>query len=129
MSILRRIAVVLKSYVVDAGEKFDRIAADEEMRKAPVPATERPAATPTLMPRTDPLAADYRYLGLEPGASLEAVESAWRKLASRADPKRFPAGSEEEKRAAEILRSLNEVYSRIREALNPTEGRFGNLEL
>ena len=68
-------------------------------------------------------------MGVKPGSDLDAVESKWRELVRRADPKRFPLGSEEERRAAEILNSVNGAYARIREDLNPTEGRFGRLEL
>lgn len=131
MSLLRRIALVIKSYVFDTADRLDRFAAEEELRQArtaPQPETAAPQAAPAAAEPSG-LAADYRFLGLEPGADLAAVEEAWRRLASRADPKKFPAGSYEEKRAAEILRSLNDAYSRLRESLNPTEGRFGQLEL
>jgi DnaJ-domain-containing protein 1 len=131
MSILRRIALAIKSYVADTSERLERVAAEEELRQAnPSRPPEKSAPTPAAAPQDAfGLAADYRYLGLEPGAGLEAVEQAWRRLASRADPKKFPSGSDEERKAAEILRSLNDAYSRLREALHPTEGRFGQLEL
>ncbi len=145
MGIFGRLILILKGYVGAAGDRVERVAVEEELRLArarkealeelrsvdasvgvaPVevtgPAVSRPAAKT--------LAADYRLLGMAPGAGLESVEAAWRELARRADPKRFPADSEEEKRAAEILKSLNEAYARIRESVNPTEGRFGRLEL
>lgn len=147
MSIFQRIAIILKSYARTAEDRFDRIAHEEEMREA----KSRKQAIEELrnddflasisssgvLPQqqsaqsrlSDRLIADYRYLGIEPGAGLDKVETAWRNLASRADPKRFPSGSEEEKKAAEILKSLNESYERIRETLHPVEGRFGQLEL
>lgn len=146
MGILRRLSLVMKSYIDATGDRMERIAAEEEMKLARTrreatqelrgPIEERtPNTTPdrrttAYMPsHLARLAPDYRRLGLEPGADLPAVEAAWRGLASRADPKRFPSGSDEERRAAEILGSLNEAYARLREALNPTEGRFGQLEL
>lgn len=128
-------------------DRLDRIAAEEELREAEArrqaveemraAAAHRAApagataaqARPSISPYVRRLAADYQRLGVSAGADLDAVEAAWRALATRADPKRFPAGSEEEKKAAEILSALNESYARIREALNPTEGRFGQLEL
>ncbi|OFX13910.1 MAG: hypothetical protein A2Z18_07570 [Armatimonadetes bacterium RBG_16_58_9] len=128
------------------GDRIERIAAEEEVRLAQArkealaelqsdaPRKHRPIARTARRPaRTDKisesLAADYRLLDLAPGCNLETVENAWRNLARRADPKRFPSGSDEEKRAAEILKSINAAYARIREDINPTEGRFGNLEL
>lgn len=158
MSIVRRMAVIIRSLLQSTTERVDRITAEEELRvsKAKQAADELDAAVshtehlestarsesvdrskfaiPDISPRvSDPLlsklSADYKLLGIRPGADLQAVENAWRELARRADPKRFPSGSEEEKRAAEILKSLNEAYARIREAINPTEGRFGRLEL
>jgi len=147
MGILRRIALVVRSYFATAQERIDSIAAAEEAREAAArkkaieeikswtqEADLGPGETAATARRADAarqarLSADYRLLGLSPGADLAAVEDAWRRLSARADPKRFPAGSQEEKRAAEILKSVNEAYERIRESLIPTEGRFGKLEL
>lgn len=144
MGIIKRLSLVMKSIMANTNEKLDQMAAQEEVREArakaqasdelvqDVQTAAQPA--PTIQPSRhmqipDKLAFDYQLLGLNPDAELAQVEEAWRRLAGRADPKRFPAGSEEEKRAAEILKSLNDSYARIRENLNPTEGRFGQLEL
>jgi len=151
MSIIRRLALVLKSYLSAAKDQLDAVAREEDRREAEslrkaieelkssaetseqIPDGYSPSnlhSTPfTPFSQTADLAADYRILGLTPDADITAVETAWRNLASRADPKRFPAGSEEEKRAAELLKLINAAYARIREAVNPTEGRFGRLEL
>ncbi|MCE5314662.1 MAG: J domain-containing protein [Armatimonadota bacterium] len=128
MGILRRISLIIRGLAAGQTERLDEIARDELSSVAPTqtPVIKKPV---TLQPMIAHLAADYRTLGVEPDADLDAVETAWRALASRADPKRFPAGSDEEKRAAAILDSINEAYARIREELNPTEGRFGRLEL
>jgi len=147
MGIVRRIALVLKGYLSATGDRLDRIAAEEERREAQsrrdaleelkstqaaaeaLRARGVPAAATARSVEAERLARDYRLLGVTPGAELNAVEAAWRNLASRADPKRFPSGSEDERRAAELLKSINSAYARIREAVNPTEGRFGQLEL
>lgn len=144
MGIIRRLSLVMKSIMANTSERLDQMAAQEEIREArakaqatdelikDVQTAAQPASAlrpPRPMQIPDKLAADYQLLGLNPNAELAQVEEAWRRLAGRADPKRFPAGSEEEKRAAEILKSLNDSYARIREHLNPTEGRFGQLEL
>jgi hypothetical protein len=131
----------MRGYVKAAEDRAERVAAEEELRLAkarkealdeltePVPA--RPDIRPAVRQSEVQLraAADYRMLGLRPDAALEQVEAAWRELARRADPKRFPEGSDEEKRAADILKRINGAYARIREYVNPTEGRFGRLEL
>ena len=145
MGILQKLAIVIRSYFAAAEERIDSTAAGEEAREAEsrrraleeVRSLEGGAPgevasmrrRPLLSARAESLNADYRFLGLAPGTDLQAVEEAWRRLAARSDPKRFPAGSEEEKRAAQLLNSINEAYERIREALIPTEGRFGQLEL
>ena len=150
MGIFGRLILMLKGYMGAAGDRIERVAVEEELRLArarkealeELKSIEMSAASSAgrssvnvtafpvrQAPAAGELAADYRLLGVSAGAGLESVEGAWRELARRADPKRFPAGSEEERRAAEILRSINEAYARIREALNPTEGRFGRLEL
>lgn len=144
MGIFNRIGIVIRSYLHSTSDKIERVAMEEEIRQArarkeameelksleaqPAPqAVRQPRVhTPTI---SSELASDYRLLGIRPGVDLDAVEAAWRQLVHRADPKRFPAGSEEEKRAAEILKKVNEAYVRIREHVNPTEGRFGQLEL
>ena len=143
MGILSRIALIIKGYVTTAGDKIERAAAEEELRlaRARENAAEElrridrlsdrtaPAVSPApAPPLSSQLTADYKLLGLRPDPDLEAVEARWRELAGRADPKRFPNGSDEEKKASEILASVNQAYARIREHLNPTEGRFGRLE-
>ena len=144
MGIFGRLILILKGYVGATSDRVERVAVEEELRLArarkealeELRSIEKPGgapsveiASPVRQLAAAELAADYRLLGTAPGAGLESVEVAWRELARRADPKRFPDGSEEEKRAAEILRSINEAYARIRESVNPTEGRFGRLEL
>ena len=147
MGIVSRLALVLRSCLSATSDRLDRIASEEREREAeslrrameelkatqaagaPGHRVSESVASASVRPEVARLSADYRLLGIAPGADLSVVEAAWRNLATRADPKRFPAGSEEEKRAAELLKSINEAYARIREALNPTEGRFGQLEL
>ena len=78
---------------------------------------------------TDPLAADYRVLGLAVGASLGEVQAAYDDLIRRSDPKRFPEGSSEQAQARRILERVNQAYEKIRRGNNPTEDRFAKLEL
>ena len=150
MGIIRRLLLIAKGYVTSTSERLNTLAAEEERaqaqaRKAALAEVKELADADTISRRypkeitaisseqskaeLSQLSADYRLLGLTNDADLQTVEVAWRELARRADPKRFPSGSEEEKRAAEILDSINSAYARIRESINPTEGRFGQLEL
>ena len=104
----------------------------------------RPAAPPTSTPApskveggvreettplADPLSRHYRILGLEDGADFSAVEAAYAKLAARCAPDRFPAGTEEQKAAQEIFDRVDAAYNALRDALDPTAGRFDKLEL
>ena len=140
MGLVGRLIGIMRGYIRAAEDRVERVAAEEELRlaKARRQAVEELGAPvsvpPDITPRIKPdiqirVVEDYRTLGIDPGAALGQVESAWRELARRADPKRFPAGSEEEKHAADILKRINAAYARIREHINPTEGRFGRLEL
>lgn len=126
----------MRGYLTTSQERINQIAAEEELRRT----AEQHKTNGSLLsitvqtqtaipPRQAHLIADYKTLGIKPGSSLDEVEAAWKRLALRADPKRFPSGSEEEKKAAAILDSINRAYANIREELNPTEGRFGKLEL
>lgn len=77
---------------------------------------------------TDPNAADYRLLGVPIGGDLSAVEAAYKKLADRCDPRRFPDGSPEQRDAQRILERVNASYDVLRKRLDPTENRFNKLE-
>jgi DnaJ-domain-containing protein 1 len=84
---------------------------------------------PQTPPVANPLSRHYRVLGLEEGADLEAIEEAYAGLAKRCAPDRFPAGSEEQKAAQEILQRVEAAYNALKDALDPTAGRFDKLEL
>ena len=140
MGLIKRIVLIIKSYAHSANNRIEMLAAEEELRHAAGIHKTSPKsdsidpisdASPAKVHShaTNQLSTDYLLLGIKPGSDLDTIESAWRRLALRADPKRFPSGSDEEKKAAEILKSINEAYERVREAMNPTEGRFGQLEL
>jgi hypothetical protein len=83
----------------------------------------RPAPAPS------PLARHYRVLGLPEGADLEAVDAAYEKLVARCKAEHFTPGTEEAAAAAEILRRVETAYDALRDALDPTVGRFDKLEL
>jgi hypothetical protein len=76
----------------------------------------------------DPLAYHYKLLGVEPGADFAVVQAEYNKLAARAEPSRFPAGSPEERQAQELRKRLDDSFKLLREALDPTARRFDLLE-
>ena len=105
-----------------------RIAASR--RESEARAEQRPATTPVVSPTsTDPNASDYRVLGVPVGADLAQVQSAYEQLTRRCDPRRFPEGSAEQTQAAAILVRVNAAFDALRKRLDPTENRFGKLEL
>lgn len=107
---------------------------------APRSSTSHPASSTTSGANNTPVAAnsqaadnpnasDYRVLGVPVGSDLASVQDAYEKLARRCDPRRFPEGSAEQKDAARILERVNVSYEALRKRLDPTENRFGKLEL
>lgn len=100
-------------------------------RTAPALAPQAPAAPVVSVPPAtqDPLTPHYRVLGLEPGADLAAVDAAYAKLQERDLVHKFPEGSDEQKAAIEIFKRVDGAYNSLRDALDPTAGRFDKLEL
>jgi len=141
MGILGRLYRLLSAYITVTSERLERAASQVEsesrraaddleevlLRTTPRQEPAR-AAQPTAVDQSR-LSAAYKVLGLPPGSDLKTVEEKWRSLVARADPKRFPAGSAEERRASEILKQVNEAYRELRDYLNPAGGRFEKLEI
>ncbi len=100
--------------------------------KPPSPPAARPptAPAPSQSPGS-PLTIHYRRLGVEDGADLGAVEEAYAKLRDSCQriKERVPKDSEELKSAEEILKRVDDSYNTLRDALDPTAGRFDKLEL
>ncbi|HSV74996.1 MAG TPA: hypothetical protein VLH79_14645 [Chthonomonadales bacterium] len=112
----------------------DEIAGRAVQHAGPRSAAGADAAAQTPAPRSEamagsPLAKHYRVLGLTDGEDLAAVEGAYARLSARCAPERFAAGSDEEAAAREILGRVDAAYNAIREALDPTAGRFDKLEI
>lgn len=55
----------------------------------------------------------YRTLGLPPGASLQAIKRAYRKLARQWHPDRFPEDRAKQQAAAERFKSIHAAYDRL----------------
>lgn len=71
----------------------------------------------------------FQTLGIAPTEDLSKVQATYQQLAGRADSRRFPDGSMEQQAAAQILERINNAYDTVRRKLDPTENRFGKLEL
>lgn len=75
--------------------------------------------TPAGVVSTDP----YEVLGLFPGASLEQVKKAHRKLAKKYHPDRFAGSPEAEARqAAERMVRVNAAYAEVLSRIDPDRG-------
>lgn len=68
----------------------------------------------------DDLEPCYRALDLEPGASLEEINRAWRDLTKVWHPDRFQGDPRMETKAEKKLQAVNDAYARLRAALATT---------
>ena len=78
-----------------------------------------------------PLSLHYRRLGLQDGADLNSVDDAYAKLTEscRKIKEKVSSDSDDYKSAEEIIKRIDESYNALRDALDPTAGRFDKLEL
>jgi len=88
---------------------------EEHLRRPGPPPGSRPPSTqsPFVSPTAHPYAREYRLLGAPVGSDLKTVQACWRKLVRETHPDRFQQDPEEQQRAGERLRKLNEAYDRI----------------
>ncbi len=159
MGIARRLRRLVKGYMKSAREQLDELEAELNARReleeylqpggglgeslspevpmrtdvtteltpeAPRAGQERATSAPAL---PADLQAHYRLLGIPPSADLRQAQEAYRQLVERADPARFPEGSEERQRAERIRQRIQEAYDAVRQHLDPTSARFDRLEI
>ncbi|NSW80136.1 MAG: hypothetical protein HPY54_14010 [Chthonomonadetes bacterium] len=154
MGITRRIKRIAKAYLRSARQRLDDLEAelarreleealqpggglrDEPPRLDPVTSADQPASPSragevSIQPDTPAvdLPACYRLLGLPEDATLEQLETTYHNLMKRADPSRFPEGSEERKRAESIQEKIQLAYRKIREQIDPTFARVSRIDL
>lgn len=88
------------------------------------------AEAPSLpeMP-TDPVEKARAMLGVKEGDDFQTIHGVYADLMKRSRPDRFPAGSEERFKAERIRRFVQEAYKTLTDKMDPTERRFGSLEL
>ncbi|OYT74038.1 MAG: hypothetical protein CFK49_00135 [Armatimonadetes bacterium JP3_11] len=126
--LLERVESILRE---EAAETAARQAAAEELQSAMQPqfgvnAPTPPAATPKA--ETE-LRRAYRVLGLPEGSDLAAVRRAYRELIGRSDPNRFPEGSPEREKAAQIQQRIEQAYQTLLLHLDHSAQRFRNLSV
>lgn len=141
MSSARRACGLLRSYI---GREWERIQnVERELAAAELrDAMARPTASSGMdesievkTVHTDDLSPEERQatarrlLGVEANSPFEDVRSAFDRLNKRADPRRFPEGSSEQRQAAEIRRRVHWAYQVLTEGIDTTEKRFKSLEL
>jgi multidrug resistance efflux pump len=80
-------------------------------------------------PQGSPLHRYYKVLGLADGASMAEIDAAYEQLTERCGTLDGTEGSEESQIVTEIRARVDEAYAALREALNPTAGRFDKLEI
>lgn len=116
-------------------ELADGISRGGPFGQSPAPAEPSSSAQPRRTPPPEVAGPNrsldryYRILGVRSGAGLAEVEAAYRQLIERCAALDGTEGSEERQIVAEIRSRVDEAYKALREALNPTAGRFDKLEL
>ncbi len=88
-----------------------------------------PAAGGAAGPQSSPLHKHYKVLGLPDGATMAEIDAAYQQLTERCGTLDGAQGSEESQIVTEIRTRVDEAYAALREALNPTAGRFDKLEI
>lgn len=153
MGITRRIRRIIKGYMKTARERLDDLEAELARReleehlqpggaggaKPPETATSAPSGASSVatgqnsVSDAEQLPADvqtsFRLLGLPPNATLEQLETTYAHLMKRADPTRFPEGSEERKRAEEVRHKIESAYRAVRDYMDSTYARMRRINL
>lgn len=142
MALSRRITRLMRAHLSELWERVERLmreetaeatardAASQELadaltrpQPAPAPVTSSPIPVPSELSRA------YRMLGLPENADLAAVRRAYRELAHRSDPNRFPEGSPEREKATQIRQRIEQAYQTILLHLDHSAQRFRNLSV
>jgi hypothetical protein len=133
MSAARRAYDLLRAYVNHEWERvrdLEALRARQELDAA-APAGEEAAPRPRVLEPGTPeaKAAARQVLAVAPEASFDEVRRQFERLARRADPGRFPEGSEERQHAAELLRQVTWAYQELTRDVPVTQKRFRSLEI
>ncbi len=127
---------LLRAYVNREWERIkdlDLVRAEEELDQPSIPTSPgRPADAPApseLLPEVDQLVVARKILGIPEGCAYSELRKAYDRLNKRADPARFPEGSQEREHAAELQRRVNLAYTKLADQYSETERRFKSLEI
>lgn len=137
MALGRRITRLMKAHWGELVERVEQIireetaeaAAAQELQDALDPTRPLPThPTPTPTASDTAISRAYRVLGLPEGTELAQVRRTYRELIARSAPNRFPEGSPERAKAAQIQQRIEEAYQTLLLHLDPTAQRFRNLQ-
>jgi len=139
MGTLDRVYRLLKSYINDQYERLQEIERqyaetelDDPTTRIPPqasPTSATPLSRPPSVSDSPEILSAYRVLGVQNGSDIAVVRAAYTKLIRRADPGRFPEGSEESNQASEIRKRVDLAYETLQKALDPSSKRFRQLEI
>ena len=102
----------------------------EEIARGAQPSSSRTeSAAPVQKVEENVLAPHYRRLEIPVGSDLATVETAYEKMRNLIAELGKSGGTEQQQKADEILKRYTESYEILRDALDPTAGRFDKLEL
>ncbi|MGC4042292.1 MAG: hypothetical protein QM758_00620 [Armatimonas sp.] len=112
-----------------AEEKVAAARREMEASREIRPASSTTASTTSMTPTaTTEEEAHYKVLGVAVGSDYATVQTAYDKLVKRLDVTRFE-NSTDKAEAERILERVNAAYDALRSKLDPTQNRFGKLEL
>lgn len=129
--LLERVETIIRE---EQAEAAARQTASEELSRAMQPQFEvdapaAPSTKPAQPAQQTELQRAYRVLGLSEDADLAAVRRAYRELIGRSDPNRFPEGSLEREKAAQIQQRIEQAYQTLLLHLDHSAQRFRNLSV
>ena len=104
---------------------------EQHLRSTPVPnarGAQLPPTTTQASGMHDPLEACYALLQVNMSAAMDEVERAYEARLAELNPDAWPAGSAERELVERRRVAVTTAYEKVRDLLNPTEGRFDRLE-
>ncbi len=151
MALAKRVTRLMKAYLNHHWERIsaliDEADADASARAQAIQELDESLNNPLLSVRKSPsdsagaphavrsnpseseLSRAYRTLGVPEGADLATVRRAYRELSTKANPERFPEGSEERAKAEQIKTHIDRAYQLLLQHLDQSGHRFRHLDL
>lgn len=123
MSIGRQLGGMLGRRLRQVGESFAEGARQARSTYRRELAAAGAAAPPAQEPLDPLLAGYYANLELDPGADLEAVTRAWKRLVREFHPDRFAGDPAREAMATRLVQDLNHAYRELAAHLGSRENK------